>query len=56
MNNIYFYLEAMSIGLGIISIAISGILRIMVRRDERLRQEELGNDFIITISVIQVHY
>lgn len=52
-NNIYGILQIISIGLGLLFMAISLILKLRIRREDELRLDELQDDFIITVSVIQ---
>lgn len=51
-NNIYGILQIISIGLGLLFITVSLILKLRVRREDELRLDELQDDFIITVSVI----
>lgn len=52
-NNIYGILQIISIGLGLLFMTASLILKLRVRREDKLRLDELQDDFIITVSVIQ---
>ena len=52
-NNIYGILQIISIGLGLLFMTVSLILKLRVRREDELRFDELQDDFIITVSVIQ---
>lgn len=52
-NNIYGILQIISIGLGLLFMTASLILKLRVRREDELRFDELQDDFIITVSVIQ---
>lgn len=52
-NNIYGILQIISIGLGLLFMTVSLILRLRIRREDELRFDELQDDFIITVSVIQ---
>lgn len=51
-NNLYGILQIISIGLGLLFITVSLILKLRVRREDELRLDELQDDFIITVSVI----
>lgn len=51
-NNIYGILQIISIGLGLLFMTVSLILRLRIRREDELRFDELQDDFIITVSVI----
>ena len=51
-NNIYGILQIISIGLGLLFMTVSLILKLRVRREDELRLDELQDDFIITVSVI----
>lgn len=51
-NNIYGILQIISIGLGLLFMTVSLILKLRVRREDELRFDELQDDFIITVSVI----
>ncbi len=55
MSNIYGLLQLISIGLGGILIMASMIIRIIILKEDKLRYSELGDDFVITVSVIQVN-
>ena len=52
-NNIYGILQIISIGLGLLFMTVSLIIKLRVRREDELRFDELQDDFIITVSVIQ---
>lgn len=52
-NNIYGILQIISIGLGLLFMTVSLILKLRIRREDELRFDELQDDFIITVSVIQ---
>ena len=52
-NNIYGILQIISIGLGLLFMTVSIIIKLRVRREDELRFDELKDDFIITVSVIQ---
>ena len=52
-NNLYGILQIISIGLGLLFMTVSLILKLRVRREDELRFDELQDDFIITVSVIQ---
>lgn len=51
-NNIYGILQIISIGLGLLFMTVSLIIKLRVRREDELRLDELQDDFIITVSVI----
>lgn len=51
-NNIYGILQIISIGLGLLFMTVSLILKLRIRREDELRFDELQDDFIITVSVI----
>ena len=51
-NNIYGILQIISIGLGLLFMTVSLIIKLKVRREDELRFDELQDDFIITVSVI----
>lgn len=52
-NNLYGILQIISIGLGLLFMTVSLIIKLRVRREDELRLDELQDDFIITVSVIQ---
>lgn len=52
-NNLYGILQIISIGLGLLFMTVSLIIKLRVRREDELRFDELQDDFIITVSVIQ---
>ena len=51
-NNLYGILQIISIGLGLLFMTVSLIIKLKVRREDELRFDELQDDFIITVSVI----
>ena len=51
-NNLYGILQIISIGLGLLFMTVSLIIKLRVRREDELRFDELQDDFIITVSVI----
>lgn len=51
-NNLYGILQIISIGLGLLFMTVSLIIKLRVRREDELRLDELQDDFIITVSVI----
>lgn len=51
-NNLYGILQIISIGLGLLFMIVSLIIKLRVRREDELRLDELQDDFIITVSVI----
>lgn len=52
-NNLFGILQIISIGLGLLFMTVSLIIKLRVRREDELRFDELQDDFIITVSVIQ---
>lgn len=51
-NNLFGILQIISIGLGLLFMTVSLIIKLRVRREDELRLDELQDDFIITVSVI----
>jgi len=51
-NNLYGILQIISIGLGLLFMTVSLIIKLRVRREDELRFDELQDDFIITVSEI----
>ena len=51
-NNLFGILQIISIGLGLLFMTVSLIIKLRVRREDELQFDELQDDFIITVSVI----